>query len=174
MGLTPFVPDSSPSVESKQHFCPSLLEFVWCSLCPLAPCLSQVEAVAKPTCIYNYWLQGWKNLSFSLWLGSLFNLVSHEKLNNDIFILVLFFWVKYIITCKIQINSLGKNKPIFFIKIYYSKSFSLKFIPDCFQMCLLPSSSQFHAKKASQCSCVLDFCTYCSSSKGTKLGKSFK
>lgn len=28
------VPDSSPSVESKQHFCPSLLEFVLCAQWP--------------------------------------------------------------------------------------------------------------------------------------------
>lgn len=57
-------------------------------------------------------------------------------------------------THKIQINSLGKNKPIFFIKRFYSKAFSLKFVPDCFQMCLLPSSRQFYAKKASQCVAV--------------------
>lgn len=57
-------------------------------------------------------------------------------------------------THKIQINSLGRNKPIFYIKRFYSNSFSVTFVPDCFQMCLLHSSSQFHARKATQCVAV--------------------
>ena len=53
-------------------------------LCAQWPHVSaRVEAVAKPTCIYNYWVQGWKQSGFfSLFRFPGFNLVSHEKLNK--------------------------------------------------------------------------------------------